>query len=81
MSFLRKQEARPHCACSGVAAGAAGTGRYFLDSRLRWKDTLGWARQGRGRLLHSTNLTVSTGNYDHNLWGSTRFLTGAWGPG
>ena len=28
----------------------------FLDSRLRGNDTLGLARQGNGRLLHSANL-------------------------
>ena len=29
---------------------------YFLDSRLRGNDTLGLARQGRGKLLHSAKM-------------------------
>jgi len=29
---------------------------YFLDSRLRGNDTLGLARLGRGRLLHSAKM-------------------------
>jgi len=40
VSFLRKQESRPFCACYGVPAGQAGTLKYFLDSRFRGNDTL-----------------------------------------
>jgi len=58
----------------------------FLDSRLRGNDTpdsallrsAGLSRQGKGELLQSPNLTVSTGNYDHNLWCSIGFLTHLW---
>ena len=59
MAFLRKEESRPVCACSGVPAGPAGTRRYLLDSRLCGNDTLGLARQGRGRLLHSAKMLLT----------------------
>ena len=41
MSFLRKQQCRLLCACSGVPAGPAGTLRYLLDSRLRGNNNPG----------------------------------------
>ena len=55
--------------------------RYFLDSRFRENDILRLARHGRGKLLHSAKLTVSTGPNYHNLWCSGRFLAPTTGRG
>jgi len=69
MSFLRKQESRLLCACQGVLAGQAGTRECALDSRFRGNDTPQPASpsRGRGGLLHSANLTVSTGTGSYQM--------------
>jgi len=40
---------------------------YLLDSRFRGNDTKVSLLPGRGELLHSANLTVSTRPSPHNL--------------
>jgi len=75
VSFLRKQQSRLLCACYGVSAGQVGTLGYFLDSRLRWNDTLGLARRGeascfiRLKCYQHFSLTVSTRPASYHLAG------------